>query len=484
MGLEIYPYSEEELKYIKGIGNEILVIAQNIYILQERENYCAIAKSKNANYEEYKFKDQEMIGSILKKVRGKRSEYYDCSITINIRNENGIISPEEIGVKYQKDINNCNEEAIVQLYGIDFSYLTIDIERLGERLIKIKKRLEKMYEEMQIEVNKYDVPNNDQEKENKKNNAKETKKMDFKKISKKIATANKNNYNLYCDLLDMLGNGSFEALNFDPQLPNINEIENKYDNLYILYLICYGHFFRKDYKSCYEAFKLLYEMCFYDFNKLTEQQLQEKYKKDYGRRTLTREDLITTFSKNNLRYFTQFESKLLHSFSESNDKYIQKIIELCASNPEEKVRAICCDKVNTPEMFANDPSERVRKVVDLRTSIDDKINNLSEPQKELIEYIIEAKKNNLFTICNGLLGFDNPSDMYVMIEHSPVFSGDFVGDEDIYWYMKDFRVVAYDMFLRILDNQIKFIEGKEPDCYKEIINERNNLYIKKITRGV
>ena len=154
------------------------------------------------------------------------------------------------------------------------------------------------------------------------------------------------------------------------------------------------------------------------------------------------------------------------------------------SNPEEKVRAICCDIVNNPEMFANDPSERVRKVVDLRTSIDDKINNLSEPQKELIEYIIEAKEKQLFTICDGLLGFDNPSDMYVMIEFSPVFIGDFVGNEDIYWYMKDFRVVAYDMLLRILDNQIKFIEGKEPDCYKKIINERNNPYIKKITRGV
>ena len=135
-------------------------------------------------------------------------------------------------------------------------------------------------------------------------------------------------------------------------------------------------------------------------------------------------------------------------------------------------------------MFANDPSERVRRVVDLRTSIDDKINNLSEPQKELIEYIIEAKKNHLFTICDGLLGFDNPSDMHVMIGFSPVFNGGYVGDRDIYWYMKDLRVIAYDMFLRILDGQIKFIEGKEPDCYKEIIKERNDLYIKKITRGV
>ena len=487
MGLEIYPYSEEQLKYIKGIGNEILIIAQNIYILQERNNYYAIAKSKNASYEEYKFKDQEMIGSILKKVRGKRSEYYDCSIKINVRNENGIMSSEEIGVVYQKDKNNCNEEAVVQLYGIDFSYLTIDIERLGESLIKIKKGLEKMYEEMQIEVDRYDDPNDTQEKENRKSNSQETKKMDFKRFSKRIASAYKNNYDLYCDLLDMLRNGSFEALNFDPQLPNINEIEDKYENLNILYLICCGHFYRKDYKSCYEAFKLLYEMCFYDFNKLTDQQLQEKYEKGNGRFTRiipTREDFINLFSSDNLMYFTQFENRLLHSFSESNDKYIQKIIELCASNPEEEVRAICCAIVNNPEMFANDPSERVRKVVDLRTSIDDKINNLSEPQKELIEYIIEAKEKQLFTICDGLLGFDNPSDMHVMIGFSPVFNGGYVGDRDIYWYMKDLRVIAYDMFLRILDGQIKFIEGKEPDCYKEIIKERNDLYIKKITRGV
>ena len=482
MGLDIYSYSEEKLKYIKEIGNEILIIAKNIYILQERENYYAIAKSKNDSYKEYKFKYQEMIGSILKKVKGKRSKYYDCSITINIRNENGIMNQEEIGVKYQKDINNCNEEAVVQLYGMDFSCLPVDIERLGEHLIKIKKGLEKMYEEMLIEVDRYDDPDNDQEKENKKSNAKETKKMDFKRFSKRITSANKNNYDLYCDLLDMLGNGSFEALNFDPQLPNMNEIEDKYENLNILCLICYGHFYRKDYESCYEAFKLLYEMCFYDFNKLTNQQLQDKYEK--GNRqfvgiTPTREDLINLFSRDNLRYFTQFENRLLHRFSESNDKYIQKIIELCASNPEEKVRAICCDKVNNPEMFANDSSERVRRVVDLRTSIDGKINNLSESQKELIEYIIEAQENDLFTISDGLLAFDNPSDMYVMIEDSPVFSGSFVGDEDIYRYMKDFRVVAYDMFLRILDDQIKFIEGKEPDCYRKIINERNNLYIKK-----
>ena len=487
MGLEIYPYSEEEIKYIQEIGNEILIIAQNIYILQEGKNYYAIAKSKNASYEEYKFKYQEMMGSILKKVRGKRSEYYDCSIKINVRNENGIMNQEEIGIKYQKDINNCNEKAEVQLYGKDFTHLDVNIKRLGELLNTIKNNLETMYEEMQIEVDRYDDPNDTQEKENRKSNAKETKKTDFKRFSKRIASANKNNYDLYCDLLDMLGNGSFEALNFDPQLPNINEIEDNYENLNILYLICYGHFYRKDYESCYETFKLLYEMCFYDFNKLTDQQLQEKYEKGNGRFvsfTPTREDLINLFSRNNLRYFTQFENKLLHRFSESNDKYIQKIIELCASNPEEKVRAICCDKVNNPEMFANDPSERVRKVVDLRTSIDDKINNLSEPQKELIEYIIEAKEKQLFTICDGLLGFDNPSDMYVMIEYSPVFSGDFVGDDDIYWYMKDFRVVAYDMLLRILDDQIKFIEGKEPDCYREIINERNNPYIKKITRGV
>ena len=35
MGLNIYPYSEEELKYIKGIGNEILKIAKDIYILNQ-----------------------------------------------------------------------------------------------------------------------------------------------------------------------------------------------------------------------------------------------------------------------------------------------------------------------------------------------------------------------------------------------------------------------------------------------------------------
>ena len=249
MGLDLCPYSEEEIKYIQGIGNEILIIAQNIYILQEGKNYYAIAISKNASYEEYKFKYQEMMRSILKKVRGKRSEYYDCSIKINVRNENGIMSSEEIGVVYQKDKNNCNEEAVVQLYGIDFSYLTIDIERLGESLIKIKKGLEKMYEEMQIEVDRYDDPNDTQEKENRKSNAQETKKMDFKRFSKRIASAYKNNYDLYCDLLDMLGNGSFEALNFDPQLPNINEIEDKYENLNILYLICCGHIYRKDYKT-------------------------------------------------------------------------------------------------------------------------------------------------------------------------------------------------------------------------------------------
>lgn len=286
--------------------------------------------------------------------------------------------------------------------------------------------------------------------------------------------------------LDKLWWGDFESLHLDSQNIDISDMEMSYDNVDLLYTLSHAYFMLGDNKLCRHYFEELYNKCFTDFNYFTDEELNYIYENHgchYGDINPTRDDIIRLLKSSYRHYFVTFEIKLLTIYADSSDPEILEIYKLCSKSQDEEIRSICCAKIRDVNVFENDPSDRVKKIVALRTGIDEKISELSDSERRLIDYIIDMYKHRKILVCDGLSN-SNPEKITANIK-GPVFKNKwFVGDRDIYWHMRGTKVFAYDILQRIKKGELLFKEGMEPDFFDELGEEYHHTSDNQISQQI
>ena len=279
----------------------------------------------------------------------------------------------------------------------------------------------------------------------------------------------------YGGFWDKIREGKFDIL--DTETIDFNGIDACFDNEEVLFLLSHGFYMQKKYKLCEEAFEALHRMCFIDSDCYTEEDINYEYScyADIYRATITREEVINTLKKIYRSNFIFYESVLLGEFSLSTDSHIQDIFKLCSDSKDEEIRAICCSKISNPKLFEFDSSERIQKIVRLRTTIDENINDLSDSERDLFYEILAEEENGLFKIEDGLCTYDEDK-ICVVISGNEVFDYScFVDDRDIYCNIMDKRILVYDLLQKIIKGEVKLKEGsKYYQSFCKMMGERKS----------
>ena len=265
----------------------------------------------------------------------------------------------------------------------------------------------------------------------------------------------------YGSFWDKIREGKFDIL--DTETIDFNGIDACFDNEAILFLLSHGFYMQKKYKLCEEAFETLHRMCFIDSDCYSKEDINHEYScyGDIYRATITHEEVINTLKRIYRTNFIFYESVLLGEFSLSTDSHIQNIFKLCSDSKDEGIRAICCSKISNPKLFEFDSSERIQKIVRLRTTIDENINDLSDSERDLFYEILAAKKNGLFEINDGLCTYDEDKICVIILGNEVFDYHCFVDDRDIYCNIMDKRILVYDLLQKIIKGEVKLREGSK-----------------------
>ena len=304
---------------------------------------------------------------------------------------------------------------------------------------------------------------------------KEKSTISLNELLEKLKKMYEEDYQSYNTYLDIIWNGDFSALNLDFDEKDLENLDISIDSVELLYSISHGSFMFKNFKLCKKAFSELNKMCFTDFNRLSDQELKTLYNKHGAKycHKPTQEEIIELLKTSYRHYFLERERILLRIYAESYEQDTQEIFEQCAKSQDEEIRVMCCANTNNIELFENDPSERIQKIMKLRTTIDEKINQLSAPEIQLMHDLLWAKKNKKFEIYDGAVRL-KADEICVLIEGNMFKYCSFLGDRDIYWNIRDKRIMVYDLMQKIFSGLLEFKEGMEPYYYKDLEKERQS----------
>ena len=280
--------------------------------------------------------------------------------------------------------------------------------------------------------------------------------MSIKELSKllKFLLAKKK-YDLYEKVLNRVRNGEFNELGIDLEIINFEDLDPTMTNVDLLEELCHGFFINSKYSLVRKAFERMHNICFINFNNYNDQELKGLYEliKIKNKKDTNRERIIEILKQSYQEKFIIKERNLLKTIGQSEHDEIKKIYELCAKSPNIDVRAICCASINNTEIFKDDQSKRIKKIVDLKKNLNNNINSLSFYENSFVQFFLDELNNNRIKIYDE--GIIYPKDeennyMSVILSGPTLGYQNFIGDRDIYWNINDKRLIAYD-----LTNQLK-----------------------------
>lgn len=164
--------------------------------------------------------------------------------------------------------------------------------------------------------------------------------------------------------------------------------------------------------------------------------------------------------------------------NKENSKRYTEVIELASNSPIENFRVYSSYYLDDPEKLLNDASNRVQKIASLRINFPQKLDNYSNDEKELINFLTSALKVRAIQIGNGLVPCFDETDTYRADWFYAIFRGLVKGnvnnfDKDVDKLGEiDSNILASAIYERLLTNELSFESGMEPQCYQRILKPK------------
>lgn len=164
--------------------------------------------------------------------------------------------------------------------------------------------------------------------------------------------------------------------------------------------------------------------------------------------------------------------------NKENSKRYTEVIELVSNSPIENFRVYSSYYLDNPEKLLNDTSNRVQKIASLRINFPQKLENYSNDEKELINFLTNAIKVRAIQISDGLVPCFDETNIYRDDWFYAIFRGLVKGninnfDKDVFKLGEiDSNILASAIYERLLTNELSFESGMEPQCYQRIIKPK------------